>query len=59
MIDSVFCQNLDGRIKLLLYRLRSQIPEVSEDIEGDIAIANRDRVILATANFLGSKSINF
>jgi len=45
--------NLDRRIAKTLDIVRSKIPTAVDSVEKDIAIANRDRVILALANFLG------
>ena len=47
--------NLDSRIQSTLQTIREKIPEAVDSVEDDIAVANRDRVILALANFLGSK----
>lgn len=48
--------NIGARVQRTLETLRSKIPEAVESIEKDIAVSNRDKVILALANFLGSKS---
>ena len=49
--------NLDHRIDKTLEKLRSLIPIAVESVEKDIAVLNRDRVIIALANFLGSKFV--
>lgn len=48
-------KNLGSRIDTSLDIVRAKIPFAIAGVEADIAIANRDRVILALANFLGSK----
>ena len=48
-------KNLGSRIDTSLDIVRAKIPLAIAGVEADIAIANRDRVILALANFLGSK----
>merc|ERR1711976_969853 len=45
--------NLDSRIQSTLQTIREKIPEAVDSVEDDIAVANRDRVILALSNFLG------
>ena len=47
--------NLESRIDTTLNRVRATIPSAIASVESDIAISNRDKVILALANFLGSK----
>jgi len=47
-------RNLDSRIDTSLNIVKNKlIPNAIESVEADIAIANRDRVILGLANFLG------
>ena len=46
--------NLESRIDTTLNRVRTIIPSAIASVEGDIATSNRDKVILALANFLGS-----
>jgi len=46
-------KNLGSRIDTSLDIVRAKIPLAIAGVEADIAIANRDRVILALANFLG------
>jgi len=46
-------KNLGSRIDTSLDIVRAKIPFAIAGVEADIAIANRDRVILALANFLG------
>ena len=46
--------NLESRIDNTLNRVRTIIPSAVASVEGDIATSNRDKVILALANFLGS-----
>ena len=48
--------DLDLRIHNTLDLINTRIPEAIESVEKDIAVANRDKVILALANFLGSKA---
>ena len=48
-------RNLDSRIDTSLGIIRNKIPDATVSVEADIAVANRDRVILALSNFLGSK----
>ena len=50
-------RDLGSRIDTTLNHIRAIIPEAIESVEKDIAISNRDKVILALANFLGSRSI--
>merc|ERR1711997_1224547 len=45
--------NLESRIDNTLHRVRTIIPSAIASVEGDIATSNRDKVILALANFLG------
>jgi len=45
--------DLESRIQTTLNKIRTSIPTVTESVEKDIAISNRDKVILALANFLG------
>ena len=47
-------RNLDSRIDTSLGIIRNKIPDATVSVEADIAVANRDRVILALSNFLGS-----
>jgi len=46
-------RNLDSRIDTSLGIIRNKIPDATVSVEADIAVANRDRVILALSNFLG------
>ena len=46
--------DLESRIQTTLNKIRTTIPTAIESVENDIAISNRDKVILALANFLGS-----
>ena len=46
---------IGSRIDKTLGIIRSKIDEAVESVESDIAVSNRDKVILALANFLGSK----
>ena len=48
--------DINTRITNALQTIREKIPTAVDSVEDDIAIANRDKVILALANFLGSKS---
>jgi len=45
--------DLPSRIETTLNKIRTTIPTAIESVENDIAISNRDKVILALANFLG------
>jgi len=49
----VGARDLGSRIDTTLNHIRDIIPEAIESVESDIAISNRDKVILALANFLG------
>ena len=51
--------DINTRITNALQTIREKIPTAVDSVEDDIAIANRDKVILALANFLGSKSNEF
>lgn len=44
---------MESRIQTTLNKVRTVIPTTIESVEKDIAISNRDKVILALANFLG------
>jgi len=45
--------DLQSRIQTTLNKVRTSIPTAIESVESDIATSNRDKVILALANFLG------
>merc|ERR1719367_841800 len=45
--------DINTRITNALKTIREKIPTAVDSVEDDIAIANRDKVILALANFLG------
>lgn len=47
--------DLTSRIHNARNEIETRIPEVIASVEKDIATSNRDKVILALANFLGSK----
>ena len=49
-------RDLGSRIDMTLSHIRDIIPKAIESVEIDIAISNRDNVILALPNFLGSMS---
>ena len=52
--------DINTRITNALQTIREKIPTAVDSVEDDIAISNRDKVILALANFLGSKlNLNF
>ena len=52
--------DINTRITNTLQTIREKIPTAVDSVEDDIAISNRDKVILALANFLGSKlNLNF
>lgn len=47
--------SLDSRIQTVLAQLHKSIPIATDSVEADIAVANRDRIILGLANLFGSE----